>query len=98
MNKLKVTKVLVVVYALDSEEVCDQYNSEEFVVTLIEPTDSEVENNNEAYLKRLKDELGTSDVVILNVGKDIAETLQEANIIFTVVENESDMKLEINLS
>lgn len=91
------TKVLVVVYALDSEDIGEQYNSEEFVVTLIEPTDSELENNNEAYLKRLKDELGTSDVVILNVGKDITETLQEANIIFTVVESKSDMELEINL-
>lgn len=85
------------VYALDSEEIGEQYNSEEFVVTLIEPTDSELENNNEVYLKRLKDELGTSDIVILNVGKDIAETLQEANIIFTVVESKSDMELEINL-
>lgn len=84
-------------YALDSEEVCEQYNSEEFVVTLIEPTDSELENNNEAYLERLKDELGTSDVVILNVGKGITETLQEANIIFTVVGSKSDMELEINL-
>lgn len=91
------TKVLVVVYALDSEDIGEQYNSEEFVVTLIEPTDSEVENNNEVYLERLKDELGTSDVVILNVGKDITETLQEANIIFTVVESKSDMELEINL-